>query len=69
MLAPGRIGDVTRLRNQFLSKRMSTTRPTSGIVEIRNEMVDQDDRVIVDNVGTILVHRREGEPQPARLVG
>lgn len=67
MRAPGRIGDVVRLRNEFLTKRVSATRPTTGIVDIRNEMVDGDGRVIVDNIGTVLVHRRA--PGTAKLVG
>ena len=58
MRAPGRVGDVIRMRTEYLAKRASSSRPGTGIVEIRNEMLDQDDRVLVDNIGVILVHRR-----------
>ncbi len=58
--APGRIGDVLRLRLEVIDKRLSSSRPTMGIIEVDNALVDADDRVLYSNIGVILVHRRPG---------
>lgn len=66
MRAPGRVGDRLRLRIEFLDKRPSTSRPSTGIVELRNELHDESDRVLVESIGVVLVQRR---PSTAKLTG
>lgn len=59
--APGRVGDVVKLRIEIVDKRTSESRPTMGIVEAENTLLDQDGRVLYRNLGFILVHRRPTE--------
>lgn len=58
--SPGRVGDVISLRATYEDKRPSASRPTMGIVEVRNELRDRSGRVLHDTIGVILVHRRPG---------
>lgn len=56
--APGRIGDVLQLRLEVRSKRESESRPTMGIIEVDNTLLDQGGKLVYRTTGVVLVHRR-----------
>jgi acyl dehydratase len=53
-----RSGNTLRARYTILSKRESTTHPERGIISIRYEMINQDDRLVWSARGTNLIERR-----------
>ncbi len=56
-LAPVRPGDVLRCRFTVLDWRSSGSRPDAGILRMRCELVNQDDRPVITLVMTQLVRR------------
>lgn len=57
---PLRAGDRLRVRREILSARRSTTRPEVGIVKMAFEVLNQNDAVVMRQVGSIMFRRREG---------
>ena len=46
MFVPVRPGDILRLKNTVIDKRLSKSRPGTGIVTISSELVNQRDEVV-----------------------
>lgn len=56
--SPVRAGDRLRVRREVLAARRSTSRPEVGIVKLAFDVIDQDGRVVMRQVGSILFGRR-----------
>jgi acyl dehydratase len=56
---PLRPGTRIRLRTTVLESRASNSRPTAGLVKFKFEMVDEVDAVIMTQVNTLMLGRRE----------
>ena len=56
---PLRPGTRVRLRTTVLDSRASNSRPTAGLVKFRFEMLDEADAVIVTQVNTLMLGRRQ----------
>jgi len=57
--APVRPGDQLRLRTTIVEARPSRSKPDRGLVRTRGELVNQDDRIVLDLVAMNLLGRRE----------
>jgi acyl dehydratase len=57
--APVRPGDQLRLRATIVEARPSRSKPDRGLVRTRGELINQDDRVVLDLVAMNLIGRRE----------
>jgi acyl dehydratase len=57
--APVRPGDQLRLRTTIVEARPSRSRADRGLVRTKGELVNQDDRVVLDLVAMNLLGRRE----------
>jgi acyl dehydratase len=57
--APVRPGDQLRLRAATVEARPSRSKPDRGLVRTRGELINQDDRVVLDLVAMNLIGRRE----------
>jgi acyl dehydratase len=55
--SPGRIGDRVHLRRTFLDKRVSRSRPSTGILDQRSELVTSEGRRISVQEGALLIAR------------
>lgn len=58
--APGRPGDIVRLRLQWIEKRLSNSRPGTGIAKHSCELVRGDSTVLLSLCDTVLIARRPG---------
>ena len=56
---PLRPGTRIRLRTTVLESRASNSRPTAGLVKFKFEMVDEADIVLMTQVNTLMLGRRE----------
>lgn len=56
---PLRPGTRIRLRTTVLESRASNSRPTAGLVKFRFEMLDEVDAVIMTQVNTLMLGRRQ----------
>lgn len=56
---PLRAGDRLRVRREILSARRSATRPEVGIVKMAFDVLNQNDEVVMRQVGSIMFRRRE----------
>lgn len=61
LVTPLRPGDVVRTRIEVLDKRVSTSRPTTGIITSRLSLLNARDEVIVTFVSKTLMGRRPTE--------
>jgi acyl dehydratase len=57
-LAPVRPGDRLTLHFEVLDARASKTRPEMGILKIRNRMVNQDGKPVMQLTSTMMIGRR-----------
>ncbi len=57
--APVRPGDSLRLRTTTVEARPSRSKPDRGLVRTRGELINQDDRAVLDLVAMNLLLRRE----------
>jgi len=55
LVAPGRVGDVLSMRLTYTAARASSSRPGTGVVDMLVELIDQDERVVLRNEGSMLV--------------
>ena len=61
--APVYVGDILTLTRTVLAKRLSASRPGSGIVMMNYVLVNQDDVVVLDEpTASIMVQTRAGLP-------
>ncbi len=56
--APVRAGDTLQLRQEWLDKRVSDSKPDRGVVRSRLSLVNQDGVEVMSHIDTILVRRR-----------
>jgi acyl dehydratase len=63
--SPGRVGDRLSLRLTYLSARPSASRPDTGVVRQRLELVDNTGRLVMSQEGAILVAKRPRASEPA----
>lgn len=56
---PLRPGTRIRLRTTVLESRASNSRPTAGLVKFKFEMLDEVDAVIMTQVNTLMLGRRQ----------
>jgi acyl dehydratase len=59
---PLRPGDTVVLRQEWMERRPSQSKPDRGIVTLRFSLINQDGATVMSHLDTILVRRR-GEPQ------
>ncbi|HEY8045744.1 MAG TPA: MaoC family dehydratase [Streptosporangiaceae bacterium] len=57
--APVRPGDQLRLRTTIVAARPSRSKPDRGLVRTRGELINSDDRVVLDLTAMNLLGRRE----------
>jgi acyl dehydratase len=57
--APVRPGDQLRLRTTILEARPSRSKADRGLVRTRGELINQDDRIVLDLVAMNLLARRD----------
>ena len=57
--APVRPGDQLRLRTTIVEARPSRSKPDRGLVRTRGELINQDDRVVLDLTAMNMLGRRE----------
>jgi acyl dehydratase len=56
--APVRAGDTLRLRQEWLDKRVSESKPDRGVARSRLSLVNQDGVEVMSHIDTILLRRR-----------
>ncbi len=56
-------GDTIYAVSEVIDKRESKSRPYAGIVKVRTRGVNQDGKVVISFVRTILVYKRDHAPQ------
>ena len=56
--APVRAGDRLQLRQEWLDKRVSGSKPGRGVARSRLSLVNQDGVEVMSHIGTTLVRRR-----------
>ena len=56
------LGDTLYCESEVLDKRESRSRPQVGIVKVRTRGVNQDGKVVIDFVRSIMVYKREAAP-------
>jgi len=56
---PVRPGDVLRVESEILEVRESKSRPTQGIIKVRNTTFNQDGEPVQVFVGSLVVQRRK----------
>ena len=56
--APVRAGDTLRLRQEWLDKRVSDSKPDRGVTRSRLSLVNQDGIEVMSHIDTTLVRRR-----------
>lgn len=55
---PVRPGDDLRVQSEVLEKRESRSRPSQGLLKMRNSTLNQHDEVVQVSIGTLIVPRR-----------
>jgi len=55
-------GDTIYAVSDVLSKRESKSRPNAGIVQVRTRGVNQDGKVVISFIRTIMVYKKEHSP-------
>jgi itaconyl-CoA hydratase len=63
--APVFAGDTLYASSTVLSKRLSTSRPTQGVVTVGTTGTNQDGVVVMTFERTMLIYTREGSPAEA----
>jgi itaconyl-CoA hydratase len=63
--APVFAGDTLYATSEVLSKRLSRSRPTQGIVTVQTTGTNQDGVVVMTFERTMLIYTREGSPVEA----
>ena len=63
--APVFAGDTLYATSKVLSKRLSRSRPTQGIVTVQTTGTNQDGVVVMTFERTMLIYTREGSPAEA----
>lgn len=58
---PARPGDRLRVRHAVVAKRVSASRPGTGIIKSRVELVNQNDELILESFPSALIARRPVE--------
>jgi len=58
--APVRVGDTLTLTVEILSKRKSKSRENLGLIEIKNQLVNQNGQVALQAVPTMLIATKDG---------
>ena len=70
--APVRVGDVLTLTVEIMKKRESKSRQYLGLIEIKNQLVNQNGEVALQAVPTMLIAMKDDSegnyPSPATLV-
>lgn len=56
--APVRAGDTLQLRQEWLDKRVSDSKPDRGVARSRISLVNEDGVEVMSHIDTILVRRR-----------
>ena len=56
--APVRAGDTLQLRQEWLDKRVSDSKPDRGVARSRLSLVNQDGVQVMSHIDTVLVRRR-----------
>ena len=56
--APVRAGDTLQLRQEWLDKRVSDSKPDRGVARSRVSLVNQDGVQVMSHIDTVLVRRR-----------
>jgi acyl dehydratase len=57
---PVRPGDELRVESEILEVRESKSRPTQGMIKVRNTTFNQNNEPVQISVGTLIVQRRPG---------
>ncbi len=57
--APARPGDELQLRQEWLDKRESASKPDRGIANSRVSLVNQDGVIVMSHLDSVLLRRRE----------
>mgnify|MGYP001824264824 CR=1 FL=1 len=57
--APVRAGDTLKLRQEWLDKRVSDSKPDRGVARSRLSLVNQDGVEVMSHIDTILLRRRD----------
>ncbi len=57
--APVRAGDTLQLRQEWLEKRASASKPDRGVAKSRISLVNQDGVEVMSHIDTILIRRRD----------
>lgn len=61
--APLRPGDTVTLRQDWVSRRASNSKPDRGIVVLRFSLINQDGTTVMSHLDTVLVMRRSAREQ------
>jgi len=61
-------GDTLYSQSEVLEKRESQSRPNVGIVKVRTTGFNQDGKVVITFIRTVLVYRRGRAPKIQRLI-
>ena len=56
------VGDTLYCESEVLSKRESKSHPEAGIVRVRSRGINQDGKVVIDYVRSIMVYKRDSAP-------
>ena len=54
-IKPVFVGDILSVKQEFLDKRQSKSRPDLGLVGFRNYVYNQHDEIVMDITGTMMV--------------
>lgn len=57
---PVRPGDTLRVVSEVLEVRPSKSRPTQGMIKVRSRTLNQDDQVVQEFVGNLMILARSG---------
>lgn len=58
---PVRPGDTLRVVSEVLEVRPSKSRPTQGMIKVRSRTLNQDDEVVQESVGQLVVTARSAD--------
>lgn len=61
--APLRPGDTVSLRQDWVSRRPSSSKPDRGIVVLRFSLINQEGTTLMSHLDTVLVRRRSASEQ------
>lgn len=59
---PVRPGDTLHVVSEILEVRVSKSRPAQGMIKVRSRTLNQNDEVVQESVGTLVVPVRDPQP-------